>query len=86
MRAALLARVSKEEQVQGYSLDAQRRAFRNLVRERNWTSYREYVEEGRSAHTDNVRKRPIFLEAIEDVGWNGARTVRSVYPDFMNPG
>jgi len=67
MRAALLARVSSEEQVQGYSLDAQKRAFRNLVKDRQgWSIYREYVEEGRSAHTDDVRKRPVFLEAIED--------------------
>ena len=31
MRAALYARVSSEEQVQGYSLDAQKRAYRSLV-------------------------------------------------------
>ena len=61
-RAALYARVSSEEQVQGYSLDAQRRAFQKLVEERGWTVFREYVEEGRSAHTDDVRKRPVFLE------------------------
>ena len=66
LRAALLARVSSAEQVEGYSLDAQRRAYRKLVEERGWTSYREYIEEGRSAHTDNVRKRPTFLEALED--------------------
>ena len=55
MKAALYARVSKEEQVQGYSLDAQKRAFRNLVEARDWTLSHEYVEEGRSAHTDDVR-------------------------------
>jgi DNA invertase Pin-like site-specific DNA recombinase len=31
MKAALLARVSIEEQVERYSLDAQRRAFNTLV-------------------------------------------------------
>ena len=66
MRAALYARVSSEEQVQGYSLDAQKRAYRSLVDARGWNTYREYVEEGRSAHTDDVRKRPVFMEAIED--------------------
>ena len=66
MRAALYARVSKEEQVQGYSLDAQRRAFGALVQGRGWTSYREYIEEGRSAHTDDINKRPVFKEAIDD--------------------
>ena len=66
LRAALYARVSKEEQVQGYSLDAQKRAFRSLVESREWTIFHEYVEEGRSAHTDDIRKRPVFMEAIED--------------------
>ena len=65
LRAALLARVSSEEQVEGYSLDAQRRAFRTLVEGRAWSCYKEYLEEGRSAHTDDVRKRPVFQEAIE---------------------
>ena len=31
VRAALYARVSTEEQVEGYSLDAQKRAFHALV-------------------------------------------------------
>ena len=66
MRASLYGRVSREEQVQGYSLDAQRRAFRKLIEERGWTVYREYIEEGRSAHTDDIRKRPVFAEAIQD--------------------
>ena len=66
MKASLYARVSSEDQVLGYSLDAQSRAFTNLVEDREWTIYRQYVEEGRSAHTDDVRKRPVFLQAIED--------------------
>ncbi len=66
MRASLYARVSKEDQVQGYSLDAQSRAFTRYVEDRQWTIHREYVEEGRSAHTDDIRKRPVFLQAIED--------------------
>ncbi len=47
MRAALYARVSTEEQVEGYSIDAQRRAFHALVQGRDWLASREYVEEGR---------------------------------------
>ena len=66
MRAALYARVSSEEQVEGYSLDAQKRAFLTLVQGRGWTVYRQFVEEGRSAHTEDIRKRPVFKEAIED--------------------
>ena len=37
MRAALYARVSTEEQTEGYSIDAQRRAFETLVDGRGWT-------------------------------------------------
>ena len=66
VKASLLARVSSEEQVQGYSLDAQRRAFRALVQARGWTIYKEYIEEGRSAHTDDIRKRPDLKEAIDE--------------------
>ena len=66
LRAAVYARVSSEEQVEGYSLDAQRRAFRTLVEGRGWTVFREYLEEGRSAHTDDIRKRPVFKQAIDD--------------------
>ena len=66
MKAALLARVSDEEQVEGYSLDAQRRAFRDYAKGQGWIIYREYVEEGVSARTDDVTKRPLFQEAIKD--------------------
>ena len=66
MRASLYARVSSEDQVEGYSLGAQGRAFTNLVDDRDWTVYRQYVEEGRSDHTEDVGKRPVFLQAIED--------------------
>jgi DNA invertase Pin-like site-specific DNA recombinase len=66
MRASLYARVSSEEQVEGYSIDAQRRAFRQLCAEKNWTIYQEYIEEGKSAHTDDLRKRPVFRQAIND--------------------
>jgi site-specific DNA recombinase len=66
LRAALYARVSTEEQVEGYSLDAQRRAFRQFCEQKGWHVYREYIEEGRSAHTEDVKKRPVFLQASED--------------------
>ena len=66
MRAALYARVSDEEQVEGYSLDAQKRAFRAYAESQGWDIYHEYVDEGVSAHTDDVAKRPLFRQMIED--------------------
>ena len=66
MRAALYARVSTEEQVEGYSIDAQKRAFQTLCQGREWTPYHEYIEEGRSARTEDINKRPAFKEMIAD--------------------
>jgi site-specific DNA recombinase len=66
MRAALYARVSSEEQVEGYSIDAQKRSFQSLARDKGWETYREYVDEGKSARTDNINKRPAFKEMITD--------------------
>ncbi|MFC2002163.1 recombinase family protein [Chloroflexota bacterium] len=66
MKAALYARVSSEEQVEGYSIDAQKRAFRTLCQNKNWVPIKEYIELGRSAHTDDIRKRPVFQESIAD--------------------
>lgn len=66
MRAALYARVSSEEQVEGYSIDAQKRAFQSLVQGRDWISSKEYVEEGKSARTEDANKRPVFKEMITD--------------------
>ena len=66
MRAALYARVSDEEQVEGYILDAQKRAFRAYAESQGWDIYHEYVDEGVSAHTDDVATRPLFRQMIED--------------------
>jgi site-specific DNA recombinase len=66
MRAALYARVSTEEQLEGYSIDAQRRNYHVLVQGRGWESVAEYIEEGRSARSENLSKRPKFKEAMED--------------------
>ncbi len=66
MRAALYARVSTEEQTEGYSIDAQKRAFQTLCQTKCWTPHHEYLEAGRSAHTDDIRKRPVFKQAIDD--------------------
>ncbi len=52
--------------MEGYSSDAQRRAFRTLCDARGWTAGEEYIEEGKSARTENINKRPVFRDAIAD--------------------
>ena len=66
MRAAIYARVSSEEQVDGYSLDAQMRACRKYVDDHGWSIACEFVEEGRSGRTDDITKRPQFKQMMED--------------------
>lgn len=50
MRAALYARVSTEEQTEGYSIDAQRRAFQVLCQSKGWTPDTNTSRKG-SLHT-----------------------------------
>ncbi|MBT9161437.1 MAG: hypothetical protein DDT27_01549 [Dehalococcoidia bacterium] len=66
MRAALYVRVSTEEQVEGYSLDAQLRSMRGFCAERGWEIVGEYIEEGRSARSENIGKRPQFKVLMND--------------------
>ena len=58
VHAAIYVRVSSKEQVEGYSLEAQLRACREFCAARGYTVVAEYADEGRSAHTDNLSKRP----------------------------
>jgi len=66
MKTALYARVSTEEQTEGYSIDAQRRAFQVLCQGRGWVAEHEYIEEGKSARTEDLNKRPLFKEMMGD--------------------
>jgi site-specific DNA recombinase len=64
-RAAIYARVSSEEQTQGYSLAAQLRACREWATKNSYKIVREYVEEGNSAFR-NLDKREAFKELLSD--------------------
>ncbi len=66
MRAAIYHRVSTEEQIEGYSLDAQSRATRAFCAAHNWEIIEEYRDEGTSARTDDLAKRPRFAAMLAD--------------------
>ena len=66
MRAAGYFRVSDEDQIDGYSLDAQRRAFGEFCRQKGWEAVETYCEEGRSAWVESIAKRPAFRQMLED--------------------
>ena len=57
MKAVAYIRVSSQEQVDGHSLDAQERLFRELCKNRGWEPVSIYREEGKSAHVDSINKR-----------------------------
>jgi site-specific DNA recombinase len=65
-RAAVYARVSSKEQIEGYSLDAQHRACREFCQTRRYTVIQDYADQGISAHTDMIAKRPQFAQMLAD--------------------
>ena len=67
-RAVAYTRVSDISQVEGHSLDAQARLFYELCKSRGWEPVRVYREEGKSAHSDAIAKRPAFKQLLEDSG------------------
>jgi DNA invertase Pin-like site-specific DNA recombinase len=66
MKAVAYIRVSSQDQVDGYSLDAQDRLFRELCKNRDWEPVSVYREEGKSAHSDSINKRPLFRQLLDD--------------------
>src|ERR671916_1449482 len=66
-RAVLYLRVSSEEQIQGYSLDAQERAGRAWCHQHGAQLVGMYTDEGRSARSDDIAKRPDFRRMLVDV-------------------
>jgi len=63
VRAALYARVSRQEQVEGHSLDAQIDAMRELCGKRGWQVVGEYVDAGISGTT---KQRPELQRLLAD--------------------
>ena len=66
MRAVAYIRVSDASQVEGHSLDAQARLFHQLCQTRGWSPIQVYREEGRSAHSDSLNKRPVLRLLLQD--------------------
>ena len=49
MKAATYVRASSEDQVEGFSLDAQRRVITEFCQTRGWDITHQYADEGKSA-------------------------------------
>ncbi len=65
-RAVAYVRVSSASQVEGHSLDAQERLFHELCKTRGWKAVEVYRDEGKSAYSDSIRKRPEFRRLLDD--------------------
>jgi len=65
-RVAIYVRVSTEEQVEGYSLSAQERAIDAFCQSKEWEIVARYRDEGKSARTDILTKRPAFAQMLSD--------------------
>ena len=61
--AVIYARVSSEEQVQGYSIQAQLRACREWAEKHGYKVARQFLDEGYSA-SRNLEKRESFKEML----------------------
>ena len=66
MKAVAYLRVSSASQIDGHSLDAQERLFRELCKNRGWELVRIYREEGKSAHVEAIARRPLFKQLLDD--------------------
>ena len=67
MRIAGYLRVSTAEQVEGYSLDAQRNAIRKHCEDQGYELIGFFADEGISGKHDTVSKRPGFQAALEAI-------------------
>ena len=63
MRVAIYTRVSSQEQIDGYSLDAQKHICEQFAQQRNWHVVHVYEEPGRSGRS---ALRPAFQQMITD--------------------
>ena len=67
MRATKCFRVTEEDELGGYSLDAQRQASLDYRQQRNGEPVDSYNEEGGTAHRESPNKPPEFRHLPEPV-------------------
>ena len=67
MRAVGYVRVSSEQQAEGFSLGAQRSEIARYCQREGWALERYYADEGASAYTDDISKRPQFQALLDAV-------------------
>ena len=66
IRVVAYIRVSDESQVDGYSLDAQRKEIEHWCERHGYELIAVYADEGISADTENIKERPQLMKLLED--------------------
>jgi site-specific DNA recombinase len=66
MRAVAYVRVSDKEQLDGWSMPGQRHEFERYCEQKDWQAVEVYSEEGISARSDSIGKRPQFRRLLDD--------------------
>jgi len=66
VKAVLYARISSEQQVDNWSIPAQMREFEQYCQQKGWQAISVYSEEGKSARSDSLEKRPQFRRLLDD--------------------
>ena len=66
MRVAAYIRVSDESQIEGYSLEAQRTEIGRWCERRGHELVAVYAEEGVSAHSERIERRPELMRLLSD--------------------
>jgi site-specific DNA recombinase len=66
IRVVGYVRVSDESQVEGHSLDAQRREIKRYCDGQSYELVKTYADEGVSAYTDQIEVRPQFASLLTD--------------------
>jgi len=66
MRAVLYARVSDPEQIDNWSIPAQKREYETYSQQKAWQNVGIYIEAGKTARSDAIEKRPEFRRLLDD--------------------
>ena len=66
IRVVAYIRVSDESQVDGYSLDAQKKEIERWCERHGYELIAIYADEGISAHSENIKERPQLMKLLED--------------------
>ena len=70
MRVAPYYRVSRKDQERGISIDIQRDYCQRIASSHGWMLTEPYIDDGKSAFTEDLVKRPAFQRLMATLKWS----------------